>query len=177
LGGFLDCVPSGTEKQKKLLADIQTFVSGTRGLRCNEIDLDRMRIHQNIDGKTVTLEASLLDDVLIRSDASGEEFLQVNFSSGLKILLTGALIGFRPTAPKGLDVSRLPRVVTTPDILNVFDAIQEALHASGTDMHEISVLKKIYEAVIAGGEAVGIDLSRERSWLSRIPASLTKISA
>jgi hypothetical protein len=173
----LDCAPGGTDKQQKYLSDIRTFVDRSRGLTCQASNEHSVTIKQKIDGKTIGLNASNISDVLVRSDGSGEEFLQINFSSGLKILLTEALIGFRPTAPQGLDASRLPRVVTTPDILNVFDAIQDALHIVSTDMHEISVLKKVYEAVIAGGEAVGFDLNRERSWLTRIPAAVTKISA
>lgn len=167
---------SGPDKQQKLLADILRFVGGTSGLR-SELTNVSLSILQSIDGKSISFQLTNLADVLVRSDVAGEEFLQVNFASGAKILLTDTLIGFKPSAPKGLDTSRVPRVVTTPDAVNVFEAIQDALHTSGPNSHEMAILKKIFDAVLTGGEAVGFNLSIERSWLARLPSSATKLSS
>ena len=91
--------------------------------------------------------------------------------------MTTTLVGFKPVPLKGLDLSKLPRVVTTPDIESVFEAVQDALHASETDSREVNVLRRVFEAVVAGGESVGFDLAEERAWISRIPSSFTKTAA
>ena len=44
-------------------------------------------------------------------------------------------------------------------------------------IHEVEILKKVYLAIIAGGEKVGFDLSPERSWLNRLLASKFRASA
>ncbi len=172
----MDCAP-GSGKQQKFFSDILVFVEQSSGLRGYSVSECKARIHQSADGKSIDIETEQIEDVLFRSDTEGEEFIQVNFVSGHKILLTDTLIGFKPAAPKGLDVSKLPRVVTTPDVVNVFEAIQDALHSAGPDSHELNVLKRVFEAVLTGGEAVGFDLSNERSWLARIPSAFTKIAS
>lgn len=173
---FLNCAPSA-EKQRKLLSDIIIYINQARGLTSFQVGVDRIRIQQSIDKKFIFVETASLEDVLFRSDVAGEEFIQVNFTSGKKVLLTDGLIGFKPAQAKGVDASRIPRVVTTPDVVNVFEAIQDALHSTGIESHEMSILKKIFEAVLAGGESVGFDLTNERSWLARIPASQTRASS
>lgn len=172
----MDCAP-GSNKQQKLFSEILQYVGKTSGLRFLSSGEDRVRIRQMVDGKSIEIRTENLEDVLFRSDVDGEEFLQVNFSSGNKILLTDTLIGFKPVSPKGLDISRLPRVVTTPDVINVFEAIQDSLHTAGPDSHEMTVLRKVFDAVLAGGEAIGFDLATERTWMARIPTSLTRIAS
>lgn len=159
----------------KHFADIRLFVERAKGLSAQIVGASRLRIEQHVDGKFISVDVLSLDDVLFRSDNEGAEFIQVNFVDGSKILLTDTLIGFKPFTPKGLDSSRLPRVVTTPDVINVFEAIQESLHSSGPNSHELSILKKVFEAVLCGGESIGFDLSLERSWMARIPAAVTNI--
>ena len=172
----MDCAPRST-KQQKLLTDILVYVANCSGLRVAEHRGDNVEIRQLADGKSIRLTGEALDDVLFRTDTSGATFIQVNFLSGQKILLTDTLIGFKPDRPRGVDLARLPRVVTTPDVVNVFDAIQEALHSHSADAHEVAILKKVYEAVLVGGEAVGFDLSNERSWVARIPIFLTRVAS
>lgn len=172
----MNCSP-GSTKQQKLLTEILGFIGATKGLSAATVGDGAIRILQRVDRKTILLEVSALDEVLFRTDTDGREFIQVNLASGHKILMTDALIGFKPAQLKGLESSKLPRVVTTPDIVSVFEAIQDALHSAHSDEHEISVLKRVYEAVLSGGEAVGFDLSIERSWATRIPACLAKLSA
>ncbi len=175
----MNCVP-GTTKQLKLRSDILAFVQQSSGLQLSSNDDTSAVIKQRIDGKSIRITTSELDDVLFRSDTEGREFIQVNFSSGLKILVTENLIGFKPVTPQGLDSTRLPKVVTTPDILSVFEAIQDTLHEAQSlnrEMNDLTILRKVYEAVLAGGEAVGFDLEKERSWIRRIPSSMPKASA
>lgn len=172
----MDCA-SNSHKQQELLAEIFSFLKGAKGLCFQEDGSGATRIKQMVDGKSVVILAEDLDDVIKRTDTEGQEFIQVNFRSGRKILLTSALVGFKPLAIRGLDLARLPKVVTTPDILSVFEAIQDSLDAADGTVHELNVLKKVFEAVIRGGEDIGFDLSSEREWLLRLPTSVRRISA
>lgn len=165
------------EKQQELLAEIHTFVRRAQGLKGSVLSDGKTRISQSIDDKYLDFDTTDLEGVLSRTDGEGQEFLQVNFCSGKKVLITSTLIGFKPIALKGLDLSKLPRVVTTPDIFSVFEAVQDALHASDTDPREVGVLKKVFESVIAGGESVGFDLSKERTLMARIPSAFTKLAS
>lgn len=140
------------------------YVNSTEGLKLKLLQDDKVEITQVSDSKTIQFEASAVSDVLSRSDAEGNPFVQVNFSSGKKILLTGALIGFKPAPILGLDLSKLPKVVTTPDLISVFEAIEEAVSLKATN-DELETLKKVFNAILAGGELVGFDLAQERQWL------------
>lgn len=167
----------GFEKQQKLVADVLRFLRVAEGLRELRLDAYRFQVRQLIDNKAIVIDGREIDDVILRSDVSGDEFVQVNFSNGKKILLTKTLIGFKPSAHRGLEAARIPRVVTTPDVLNVFEAIQDAIHLSGADSDEVNLLKKVFDCVLAGGEAIGFDLSAERAWLARISFSATQFSS
>lgn len=164
-------------KQQELLAEILAFVSNTRGLRSGQSPDGKTRITQAVDGKHFDFATVDLESVLARTDTEGQDFLQINFCSQKKVLMTKALVGFKPVPLKGLDLNKLPRVVTTPDIESVFEAVQDALHAADTDAREVLVLKKVFESVVAGGEQVGFDLSKERAWISRIHSQFSKTAA
>jgi len=79
-------------------------------------------------------------------------FLQVNFLSGKKILLTENLIGFKPVPSRGLDLSKLPKVVTTPDLLSVVEAIEDSISFAVAN-DELDVLKRVFDSVLRGAEA------------------------
>jgi hypothetical protein len=172
----LNCAPN-PEKQQELLTEILAFVQSTRGLRSSRSPEGRTRITQALDGKHFDFATTDLESVLSRTDTEGQDFIQINFCSSKKVLMTKTLVGFKPVPLKGLDLTKLPRVVTTPDIESVFEAVQDALHATETDSSEVAVLKKVFEAVVAGGESIGFDLALERAWISRIPAQFTKTAA
>ncbi len=162
------------EKQQELLNEILAFIRTARGLRSSCSPDGRIRITQSLDGKHFEFATTDLESVLARTDTEGKDFIQINFCSSKKVLMTTTLVGFKPVPLKGLDLTKLPRVVTTPDIESVFEAVQDALHATETDPGEVAVLKKVFEAVIAGGESIGFDLSSERAWISRIHSQFTK---
>ena len=168
---------AATDKQQEHMTEIVSFVERATGLKLVKESGSAVRIVQKADGKSVAFAPVDIEDVLFRSDTEAQEFLQINFSSGKKILVTRALIGFKPLALQGLDNAKLPRVVTTPDVLSVFEAIQDALHADDADEREVVLLKKVFEAVLAGGESVVFDLGVERSWLARIPNTLSRTAA
>lgn len=175
-GAYLDCSHS-QGKQNELLAQIRLFVARTSGLRECGFAQGSASFLQTLDGHSLCVRAADLDDILFRTDTDGQDFIQVNFREGKKILITDSLIGFKPAVLAGLDMAKLPRVVTTPDILSVFEALQEALYVADPKENDLTVLRKVFDAVVSGGEAVGFNLVRERSWLGRIPSRFLKVTA
>lgn len=163
---------------KNVVVEIKKFIEATNGLSIVESVLsDYITIEQKLDQKRITLNTFDFEEVLFRTDEANKPFLQVNFSSGKKILMTETLIGFRPMGLFGLDMEKLPKVVTTPDIQSVFDAIQESLQSNEDEQDELDVLRKVYDAVVCGGESVGFDLKDERKLLACIPTRVTQASA
>ena len=170
------------ERKTEMLSQIAKFVSRSPGLEAGtgvaRAHADLL-VRQSVDGKELLIAAPALEDVLLRVDADGRDFIQVNFTSGGKILLTGALIGFKPARLSGLASARLPKVVTTPDIVSVFEAIQDSLHLAeaGLAADDLPLLRHVFEAVLSGGEEAGFDLRQERQWLSRIPSRFARATA
>jgi hypothetical protein len=163
--------------QHDLLTIIEDFIGKSGGLILSKSPEGDLTLHQKGDSKEIQIKRNDLADVLVRRDADGREFVQVNFSSGRKILLTDQLIGFKPFPVPDLDVSKLPRVVTTLDLLSVFEAIEESSSATGARTDDTETLKQVFQSILLGGEDVGFDLSTERMWLKRLPVITSKASA
>ncbi|WP_253696994.1 hypothetical protein [Bdellovibrio bacteriovorus] len=159
------------------LDHILNFVDASKGLRAKINESGRVQIRQDLDGKLFSFNSQDVNEVLHRADSEGKPFVQVNFKNGTKVLLTETLVGFKPLETLGLDMGRIPKVVTTPDLVSVFDAIEESLGADNGLDHEVEILKKVYMAIVSGGEKVGFDLTTERLWLNRLIASKFKASA
>lgn len=167
-------------KSKSTVAELDhilNFVDSSKGLRAKINESGRVQIRQDLDGKLFTFTAQDVSEVLHRADTDGKPFLQVNFKNNMKVLLTETLIGFKPVEAVGLDMSRIPKVVTTPDLVSVFEAIEESLGADSGLEQEVEILKKVYLAIVTGAEKVGFDLETERKWLNRLLASKFKASA
>lgn len=148
------------------LEDIKVFLETEgSGLRLIHSIKGEHLLVQKTDGKTLKLLPESVEAVLNREDSEGNPFLQVNFLSGQKVLLTKHLIGFKPSHVYGLDDQRLPKVVTTPDLLSIIDVITDE---DNFDIQEFDVLRKVYLSIVDGGEAVGFDLSKEREWLAQM---------
>jgi len=162
--------PDGNSKADQVL-QIRDFVAKSSGLRSRVIENERIAISQNTDGKAIAFPIHDLEEVISRIDSDGHVFLQVNFFSGKKILLTQNLIGFKPAPSRGLDLSKLPRVVTTPDLLSVVEALEDSIATSPTQSEEIDILKKVFDSVIRGAEAVGFDTTSERVWMQSLTRS------
>lgn len=156
---------------KELAQTIQTFISTAGGLEMRVEDTGKIQIMQKADEKRIKFHLQDLSEVLTREDKEGKVFIQVNFIGGKKILLTESLVGFKPEPRANLDLNRLPRVVTTPDLLSVFEAIEEVVNAEVTNPEEVEMLKEVYQSILHGGEAVGFDLQSEKIWLSRLLTS------
>lgn len=166
----------GTDE--KMMKEIVDFVALSEGLSFIDTDLtDYFSIKQDVDGRLITINKFDVEEVLARRDDEGQNFLQVNFASGKKILITQKLVGFRPLTMFGLDMDKLPKVVTTPDIMNIFDAIQESLCHEDSSWEELEILRKVYDSVVCGGESVGFDLAHERKLFTRIPTQILDTSA
>jgi hypothetical protein len=152
-------------KHEQIL-QIREFIAKSSGLRSREaVNEDQVNISQSADGKAIKIAVADLEEVIHRVDSDGQVFLQVNFSNGKKILLTQNLIGFKPAPSRGLDLSKLPKVVTTPDLLSVVEAIEDSLSSTPVQPEELDVLKKVFDSVLRGAEAVGFDTTPERIWL------------
>jgi hypothetical protein len=154
---------------------IADFVSRSTGLKSWFLGT-KIQITQKTDGKTLSFTDGDVDEVIPRLDSDGHPFLQVNFCTGKKILLTNNFIGFKPAQCAGLDMERLPKVVTTPDLISVVEAIEDSM-STGTTNDEVDILRRVFDAVLRGAESVGFDLTSERLWLQRISKSKFKASA
>jgi hypothetical protein len=167
--------PDPSSKNEQVL-QINDFVAKSAGLRSRVKDQAKLQISQNTDGKAIAFPIADLEEVIARIDSDGHVFLQVNFLSGKKILLTENLIGFKPAPSRGLDLSKLPKVVTTPDLLSVVEAIEDSITSAPTQPDELDVLKRVFDSVLRGAEAVGFDTTPERLWLQSLARNL-KVSA
>lgn len=157
-------LPTVNEKDQQVL-QINEFVAKSSGLRSRLQEEQKLEIFQTTDGKAIAFAITELEDVISRIDSDGQAFLQVNFTSGKKILLTQNLIGFKPAPSRGLDLTKLPKVVTTPDLLSVVEAIEDSISTPPSQPEELEVLKKVFDSVLRGAEAVGFDTTSERVWM------------
>ena len=158
------------------IVKIIEFIGRSAGLKSWVSPGDHLRVTQTTDGKALNFRNQDIDEVISRIDSEGQPFLQINFMSGKKILLTDNFIGFKPAQCSGLDMEKLPKVVTTPDLLSVVEAIEDSIAAEAT-VEEVDVLRRVFDSVLRGGESVGFDLTSERLWLQRITKSKIKASA
>jgi hypothetical protein len=164
-------------KSDQLLDEVLSFIDNSTGLKSNVSDGGKVSIRQAADGKTFSFDYKIINGVLQRTDADGKKFIQINFHSGVKVLLTDTLVGFKPSEVTGLDMTKIPRVVTTPDLLSVFEAIEESLGSDSIPEQEIEILRRVFQAILQGGELAGFDLAPERSWIARLAPSRLKASA
>ncbi len=149
------------EKLDKLLEHVKSSVGLQYNLKTNSLE-----ISQKQDNKYIKIDFSEIEEVLFRDETEHKPFLQVNFVCGKKILVTDELIGFKPMPLPGLKFEKLPKVVTTTDLVSVFEAAEEALSAGMHD--EVDSLKQVFTAILRGGENVGFDLTPERDWFTRL---------
>ena len=135
-----------------------------------KFDEEILELTQTEDSKKIHISLNAVEKVLVRQDVDGSRFLQINLSSGFKILITKTLVGFKPNELIGFDLSRIPRVVTTIDLLSVAKAIEDLFESEETSesQAEIEVLKKVYQSILFGAESVGFKMQAEKKWLTSI---------
>ena len=129
---------------------------------------NKIILKQNHDKKTLCFYESDIEKVLERTDHNGESFLQVNFKSNKKILLTDKFVGFSPSVCSGIEIKKLPKVVTTADLLSVIEAMESSLY--GTDQYQESLhdVRLFFEAIASGAESIGFNLTGERLWVEKL---------
>ena len=147
---------------------IVNFVSQSRGLRFLESNMHELIICQRVDGKYLKVDTTTIAKVLSRQDSKNDPFLQVNFSNGKKVILTDSLIGFKPAGSAELDMNRLPKVVTTPDLISFIEVLEDSLYDTEVSPEEIEDVKQYFESVLLGAEAIGFNLICERVWIARL---------
>lgn len=157
-----------------LVEVLEDFVTTSDGLDLKVIS-GQIVIVQKEDQKAIHFTEKHMKDIFLRKDRDGKSFLQVNFIDGEKVLVTETLIGFKPVIEEGTEYGKLPNVVTTPDLLSVFEAVEECLR-SKDNFDELSMLRNVYYAILQGAERVGINMADEKNWLSRICVSTDKIA-
>ena len=158
----------GNKEDCGIAEKILNYVSGTPGLVTKPTNIGSMSILQKTDGKCISFLVNEIEEIITRNDSDGKLFLQVNFYSGKKILLTESLVGFKPAIDPGLDMAKLPSVVTTPDLMSVVEAIEDTLVRNHSNYEELDILKKVYNCVLEGGESVGFDLTSEKILLTHL---------
>ena len=150
------------------VSQISDYVKDTTGLEITNCNDSTIEIFQKTDGKTLKLFPKQIEEIIQREDSSHKVFLQVNFLNGKKLLLTEKLIGFKPAQTLNLDMTKLPKVVTTPDLISVVEAIEDTINSTESHPEEIKVLEKVYSAVLKGAEDIGFSLPNERTWIQTL---------
>lgn len=149
---------------------VQSFLSKSKKLSLIETKKSEAEfsILQNYDKKKLFISIESVEKVLEREDPNGEIFLQINFKNGKKVILTEEFIGFAPAGCVGLFSGKLPKVVTTADLLNVIDAIEGSVYGTEHYQESLSDVKLFFEAIASGAESIGFDLTGERLWVEKI---------
>ena len=166
-----------SSKSAQLMHEVSAFVGQAQGLSFVETKEGPVQVTQAVDGKIFRFNPEDLTEVVHRFDTDGKTFIQVNFTNGLKVLLTENLVGFKPEQVAGLDMAKIPKVVTTPDLVSVLEAIEDTLGSDTFVDTELEVLKRVYHSILKGGESAGFDLMFERRWLERLTPSRFRASA
>ena len=151
----------------QLAEEIKTYVEKSASMQYREND-GFLQLVQKEDQKVLSLFKASIAEVLHRTDGDGNDFLQVNLKTGDKLLITQQLIGFKPYPVAKLDLNKIPKVVTTPDCLSVFEAIEECLRDERIDFEELDTLKRVFSGVIQGAESIGFQMEEEKTWLNRL---------
>ena len=158
--------PIPKENPKSIIED---FLSRAKKISVvKEDENEKITLFQNYDKKTLSFYESDIKKVLERKDYNGEAFLQINFKNGKKILLTDEFVGFSPAACSEIDTEKLPKVVTTVDLLSIIEALESSIY--GTDHYQESLqdVKFFFEAIASGAESVGFSLTGERLWVEKL---------
>ena len=170
---------------KKYVEDcLKKINTGTTSQHINEIinyldaqthfsfkyDENTLELTQKEDYKKISIVFEQIEKVIVRQDVDNSKFLQINFQQGYKILITKTLIGFKPNQLVGFDLTRIPRVVTTIDLVSVSNAIEDIFESEETieSKAEVEILKKVYQSILYGAEGVGFKMQAEKTWISSI---------
>lgn len=166
-----------SQEKESVTLQIHRYVEMTTGLSTEVHQGDGIKVQQKIDGKAIYLRDSEIDMIMSRTDEREKTFIQVNFHSGRKVLLTDQLIGFKPSPIEGIKIESLPTVVATPDLVSLFEAMEECLEAAPDSVPTFIELRQAFMSIIEGGEAVGIDFTQEKLWIKHMALSKKNVSS
>ena len=160
---------TSSETTSQYLNEVLNFLESQTQFNYQFVD-EVLELTQKEDSKKIVIDFKIVEKVLDRQDVDGSKFIQVNFHEGSKILITKALIGFKPTELIGFDLNRIPRVVTTIDLKSVSKAIEDLFDSeeSSETKAEIEILKKVYQSILYGAENIGFKMQAEKKWFSSI---------
>ena len=144
------------------------FIKESQGLKFFQEKPGEIGICQKIDGKCLQFLKKDVEEVLNRKDSKGDGFIQINFFGDKKIILTDRFIGFKPFKVADLDMTKLPKVVTTPDLLNFIEVIEDSMYEMDVTAQEVMDIRRYFEAVLRGAEKAGFELIHERIWVERL---------
>ena len=147
---------------------IVDFVSQCKGLGFLESGGEELVICQSADFKYLTLKTRMIDEVIRRMDNKKEVFLQINFLNGKKVILTDSLVGFEPFSCSDLDMNKLPKVVTTPDLLNFIEVLEESIFDTKVSPEDIKDVKQYFDSLLLGAENIGFNLICEKIWMLKL---------
>ena len=125
-------------------------------------------ILQMSDKKKLSFQEKDVDRVLERKRDNQDDFLQINFKNGKKILLTKDYIGFAPAKSLHVDFTRFPKVVTTADLFSMIESIENTLYNSADCKESLAEVHNFFEVIASGAESVGFDVSSERVWIEKL---------
>ena len=147
---------------------IEGFLSEGKKLSLIDKEDGKITLLQSYDKKTISFYEEDVEKILERKDQNGERFLQINFKTGKKILITSEFIGFPPTSYSKEGNKKLPKVVTTADLLSVIEAIESSIY--GPDQYQESLydVRLFFEAIAGGAESAGFSLTGERLWVEKL---------
>ncbi len=151
---------------KKIKAFVGSQDSGLLMKNGSSKDSSLFSLMQVSDQKSIQFAGDEIEDVITRQDSEGNDFLQLNFLCGKKILLTQNLIGFKPIEIPGMESSSLPKVVTTPDLLSIIEILEEQQPAD-VDYDDTKHLRQVYISILAGAKEAGFTIENEMYWLSQ----------
>lgn len=159
-------------KHKEIESSLKTVKSFLKENKNFVFEVDEStkltRVSQSKDGKGISFDFSQIREVLEREDDNRDSFLQLNFKNGKKLLLTEEFIGFAPAVCGGLDMNKLPKVVTFSDLLSVIEAIESCLYNQESYKENLFEVKLFFESIACGAEAVGFDVTGERLWVEKL---------
>ena len=170
--------PTRSKTATESMDQILHFLESQSSFKFSMNDLD-LEITQKEDLKFIRFKLEMIERVIERVDYDGSQFIQINFTSGLKLLVTRNLIGFKPYEVVGFDTSKIPKVVTTVDLSSITKAIEDM--SDDTDsvdsLTEMEVLRKVYQSILFGALAVGFEMRSEKDWFTNYLLHLAPASA
>ena len=162
---------NSTEREKKMknTKTIDDFIKVSADLFLIEDEkTEACEIYQHHDKKHISFKRDEIENILRRKDLNNEDFLQLDFYDGTKILLTKNFVGFAPAHCEGLDIDKLPKVVTTLDLLSVIEAIESSVYGQEHYEERLEDVKLFFESIATGAEAIGFTLAGERLWVEKL---------